>query len=251
MIDSGSPITIFTQDDVRKILKSNVMFARPLPKNKEYVDYNGKPLNLVGFINVDVQVGKRTIKRARIVIARDGKKSLVGRDWLTQLTYRVAEATKEGECTNTVNIIENNVELAPELKRISQKFPKIFSRQGKITGHTRKIEFKEGARITQQKGRRASLQLQAAVDAEIKNLLVAGHIKRVDKVTDEMFIQPVVITVKKDRSVKIALDARLLNNAILKNKYQMPNLESLMEKVAEIVNDNNDGEAFFTSLDMQ
>ena len=66
-----------------------------------------------------------------------------------------------------------------------------------------------------------------------------------------MFIQPVVITVKKDRSVKIALDARSLNNAILKNKYRMPNLESLMEKVAEIVNDNNDGEVFFTSLDIQ
>ena len=74
MIDSGSPITIFTRDDVRKVLKSDVIFARPMPKNEEYVDYNGKPLNLIGFINVDVQLGKRTIKRARIVIARDGKK---------------------------------------------------------------------------------------------------------------------------------------------------------------------------------
>ena len=78
-----------------------------------------------------------------------------------------------------------------------------------------------------------------------------SHIKRVDKITDEMFIQPVVITVKKDRSVKIAPDARSLNNANLKNKYQMPNLESLMEKVAEIVNNNNECEVFFTSLDMK
>ena len=162
------------------------------------------------------------------------------RDWLTQLNYRVAEASKEGECTNSVNKIENNVELAPEMKTIKQKFPKIFLREGKITGHTTKIEFKEGARITQQKGRRVPLQLQTAVDAEIKSLLAAGHIKRLDKITDEMFIQPVVITVKKDRSVKIALDDRSLINAILKNKYQMPNLESLMEKVAKIVNNNND-----------
>ena len=174
MIDSGSPITIFTRDDVRKILKSDVIFARPMPKNEEYVDYNGKPLNLIGFINVDVQVGKRTIKRARIVIARDGKKSVLGRDWLTQRNYRVAEASKEGECKNTVNKIENNVELAPELKRIKQKFPEIFSRQGKITGHTIKIEFKEGARVTEQKGRRVPLQLQTSVDGEIKCLLAAA-----------------------------------------------------------------------------
>ena len=66
-----------------------------------------------------------------------------------------------------------------------------------------------------------------------------------------MLIQPVVIIVKKDRSVKIALDARSLSNAILNNKYQMPNLESLIEKVAEIVNDNKGDEVFFTSLDMQ
>ena len=62
------------------------------------------------------------------------------------------------------------------------------------------------------------LQLQKAVDEEIKNLLAAGHIERIVKMTDEMFIQPVVITVKKDRIVKIALDARSLNNVILKDK---------------------------------
>ena len=93
---------------------------------------------------------------------------------MTQRNYRVAEASKEGECTNTVNKIENNVELAPELKRIKQKFPKIFSRQGKITGHTIKIEFKEGARVTEQKGRRVPLQLQTAVDGKIKCLLAAA-----------------------------------------------------------------------------
>ena len=41
-------------------------------------------------------------------------------------------------------------------------------------------------------------------------------------------------TAKKDRKVKLALDARSLNNAILKDKFQMPNLENLMENVAQI-----------------
>ena len=133
---------------------------------------------------------------------------------------------------------------------MKNKFPKLFERQGKISGHNIKIEFKEGAKITQQKGRRVLLQLQKAVDAEFKSLLDAGHIRRVDKISDEMFIQPVVITFKKDRSVKIALDARSLNNAILKSKHRMPNLENLMENIAEIVNENKEGEVMFSSLDM-
>ena len=81
---------------------------------------------------------------------------------------------------------------------MKQKFPKILSRQGKIVGHTIRIEFKEGAKAAQRKGRRVPLQLQKAVDAEIKNLIKARHIERVDKISDEMVIQPVVITVKKD-----------------------------------------------------
>ena len=251
MIDSGSPITIFTKEDLCQILKTDLIFARPLPKNEEYVDYNGRPLNLVGYITVDVEVGKQKMTRARIVISRDGKKSLIGRDWLTKLNYRLTEKQNEGECKNIVNNIVRKEELSPELKQIQKKFPKVFKRTGKIIGHTIKIEFKEGAKITQQKGRRVPLQLQQAVDKEIKNLLEAGHIRKIDKVTDEMFIQPVVITVKKDRSVKIALDARSLNNAILKNKYQMPDLESLMDKIAEVINSKQEGEVFFTSLDMQ
>ena len=73
------------------------------------------------------------------------------------------------------------------------------------------------------------------MEAEIEKLLAEGHIRKVGKINDEVFIQPVVITVKKDKSVKIALDARSLNDAIQKDKYQMPNLFTLMEQVAEII----------------
>ena len=65
-----------------------------------------------------------------------------------------------------------------------------------------------------------------------------------------MFIQPTVITVKKDRSVKIALDARALNQAIVKDKYQMPNLENLMNMVSEKL-EKEEGEAWFTTLDLK
>ena len=38
-----------------------------------------------------------------------------------------------------------------------------------------------------------------------ENLLESGHIERINKITNETFIKPLVITVKKDRSAKIAL----------------------------------------------
>ena len=53
------------------------------------------------------------------------------------------------------------------------------------------------------------------------------------EIKEDNFIQPKVITVKKDRSVKVALDAGELNKNVVKNKYPMPNLDNLMDMIAE------------------
>ena len=80
-------------------------------------------------------------------------------------------------------------------------------------------------------------------------MLKEGNIEKINEIKDDVFIQPTVITVKKDRSVKIALDARALNQAIEKDKNQMPNLENLLDMVAEKL-DTEKGEAWFSSVDM-
>ena len=86
---------------------------------------------------------------------------------------------------------------------------------------------------------------------EIERLLNEGHIGRVTEVTDKEFIQPIVITEKRDKSVKMSLDARALSNEIVKDKYQMPNLEHLVDMVAEPLDTENKGIACYISLDMQ
>ena len=68
--------------------------------------------------------------------------------------------------------------------------------------------------------------------------------------SDEVFIQHVLITIKNDKCGKLALDARSLNNAIQKEKYQMPSLDNLLEQVTGIINTNEEGTAMLTMLDM-
>ena len=87
------------------------------------------------------------------------------------------------------------------------------------------------------------IQLQNQVDKEIEKNLKEGHIEKVDKIQDDVFMQPTVITVKKNISVKIALDARALNQYIAKDKYQMPNLDNLIDMIAEKL-DEKEGEAW-------
>ena len=79
-----------------------------------------------------------------------------------------------------------------------------------MKNHEIKIKIKNDAKIAQQKGRRVSIQLQNQVDEEIDKLLKEGHIEKVDKIQDDVLFSQLK-TVKKDKSMKIPLDAKALN----------------------------------------
>ena len=42
-----------------------------------------------------------------------------------------------------------------------------------------------------------------------------------------------MVTVKKDQTTKLALDSKILNKAIQKNKFQMPNIDTLIESISQ------------------
>ena len=247
MIDSGSLVTIFAFDELKSIMKRDKLQVREMIKKCEkYEDFSGKQLNLLGYVFCQLQVGDQFIKKARILVSSKGSRSIIGREWLSTLRYKF-EPVVAGK--SEVNSIEKNEELCEETKKFVSEFKKLFTRNGKVKNHQVKIKLKENARIVQQKGRRIPIQLQNAVDAEIKKLLKDGHIEKINEIKDDLFMQPTVITVKKDRSVKIALDARALNQEIEKDKYQMPNLENLLDMIAEKL-DSSNGEAWYSTLDM-
>ena len=81
------------------------------------------------------------------------------------------------------------------------------------------------------------MHLLEKVENELKKLIDDKQIIKLEKCSDELFISPVVITVKKDQSVKIALDSKKLNDAIQKNKYQMQDIDHLIDSVAVYISE--------------
>ena len=67
---------------------------------------------------------------------------------------------------------------------------------------------------TQHKGRRVPLHLLELEEKKLEKLIEDKEIFRLEKCSDEYFISPVVITVKKDKSVKVALDSKELNTML-------------------------------------
>ena len=98
--------------------------------------------------------------------------------------------------------------------------------------HIAKSVFRENNNLNQQKGRRVPLHLLEKVKKELDKLINDKQIIRLEKCPDDVYNSPVVITVKKDKSVKLALDSKKLNKAIRKNKYQMQSIDHLIDAVA-------------------
>ena len=56
------------------------------------------------------------------------------------------------------------------------------------------------------------MHIQDKVGQEIQKLKNEGHVIKLNKCTSEYFISPIVITAKKDGSVKLAMDAKPMRN---------------------------------------
>ena len=78
-----------------------------------------------------------------------------------------------------------------------------------------------------------------------------GHIKKLEKFDEDCFISPILITQKTDTSIKLALDYKLLNDQIFKNKYQVPNIHELIDNVALQISEKSNGRVWFSNLDLK
>ena len=90
--------------------------------------------------------------------------------------------------------------------RFYQKFQSLFDRNGESKNHVVNTKFKYPLCPIQEKGRWIPIHIQEEVQAELSKLLSEGHITKLDKCTSDCFIAPIVITLKKDDSIKLALD---------------------------------------------
>ena len=74
----------------------------------------------IGYVFCELQVNDSYKKKTRILIAKNGTKSIIGREWLTTLRYKLAP---EGELK--VNTIESKKsELRAETKQFTKEVPK-------------------------------------------------------------------------------------------------------------------------------
>ena len=80
-------------------------------------------------------------------------------------------------------------------------------------------------------------------------MIKKGKIEKVKTIKEDVFIHPTVITVKKDRSVKIAIDTRKMNDTMeIETKY-LPDVEKSIDLIMKKL--EKEEEKWFTKLELK
>jgi hypothetical protein len=101
----------------------------------------------------------------------------------------------------------------------------------------------EGIAPTIQKARQIPIAYKHLVDKEIEKLIKHGTIEPVEYPSKDDWVTPIVVTPKGENKIKLALNMRLPNKAIVQDRYPLPNIRILM---AHIKSAN-----FITKLDLK
>ena len=252
-IDSGSPISIFTIGELKRTLGNSQRTIettgserRPIPRlRQQSVKISGEDASHASFQWMDLFGGYQRHRRVQTVYYWQVFNAITRTDVGTSTIDRGVNSIHSKEGT-----VATDNDLDDWQTHFSKQFQHLFRRVGRIRNYKVQAEFFKNLTPIQQKGRRVPITLQEKVDKEIEKLLEQGHIQKLEECSDKYFVSPIIITVKKDGSVKLALESRELNKQVHKNNYQMPNIEELMDIVGQMISERKQGDVFFTTMDL-
>ena len=197
IIDTGSPLTIMPPDE--RIMKH----AEIQKITNRYQDVNKNEVKFRGKIPVNIEYENNKQKMEFLITERTDITPLLGIDWMKTFRFTIRR----------IQLAENN---QSEKERIINKFPDLFENNETIKDTKIKIQLTPGHFPVEQKARPVPLHLLEDVGRELEKLIKSGHLEKIKDVDEDCFVSPVVITVKSDKSVKIALDSRKLIDSCIK-----------------------------------
>ena len=195
LADTGSPRNFINPTMANKFMtqKPNVRIEN-YNENKHYRCFNNKEIKIKVVIHMDTTSGSWCAKRYPILTVEQNTTNLMGRDVLLKLGISLQQTKQQVRQIHHISDVETGKNI---IKWIFKKYLYLCTRLARSKNHIAKSLFRENHYSNQQKGRRVPLHLLEKVEQEIDRLINDKQIVRLEKCPDDVFISPVVITVKK------------------------------------------------------
>ena len=252
MVDSGSLNSLVTERMAHEIEdrdKNSWWNRKTNPINLR--SFTNTPIRNVGTLYWNIECNGWNEARADRIVVPNNHRAIIGRDLFQGLGTQVNQQPSPIAEGKQVAMIQN-LEGQNLIMEIAEKFPNLIKRIGQSKKHTVKSNFKTNFTPIHQRGRKIPIHLQSQVEEELKKVQKNGNLIKLDKCSDKNFISPIVITVKLDKTIKLAMDSKVINKAIHKNKYQMHNIDCLMDNIAQsTAESSHESEVYFSTIDLR
>ena len=231
MIDSGASVNVIDSSAFRKLAQTGVTLHK---SNIRLFTYGStSPLAIRGSFVASITANKRR-KTAKFIVVHDERAgSLLGSETaidlgLLQIGPEITEIRTLSYTTDPVT-------------QILAKYDKAFQGVGKLRDFSMQIHVDPSVTPIAQPPRRIPFQIRAKVDDKIRELEQLDIIERVEGPTP--WVSPLVAVPKPNGEVRVCVDMRQANQAILRERHPIPTVEETLQEI--------NGAAVFSKLDLR
>lgn len=227
IIDSGASCNVI--DKVMwEWLKTNKIKCESRKTDKHLYSYGSDtPMKVIGSFCALIEVGKEALKAEFIVVEEKGQ-ALLGRD--TAIKLKVLKLGTDVQ----INVVN-------EGNDIFVKYSDCFEGLGKLKNFTLEIPIDKEITPVAQPLRRIPFHLRERVEKKIAELEQLDVIEKATGPTP--WISPVVVVPKSNMDIRLCVDMRQANTAIVRERHPIPTVD-------EVLHDLNQSK-IFSKLDIK
>jgi len=205
LIDSGASCNLVDRNTWEGLKRQQIACKSEKSTKQIYAYGSQVALKTLGKFTTFVEVGSCKTQAEFVVVDGQGK-SILGRDTAIELNVlRVGR---------------------PEVNTVEIEYPGLFSGVGKHKDYKAKLHIDPDVKPVAQPMRRIPFALRHQVEAEIQNLLDQDIIEPVQGPTP--WVSPVVV-VPKASGVRLCVDMRQANEAIIRERHPIPTVDEVLE----------------------
>lgn len=202
IIDSGADANVISKDTWQRAKRAGITiedFTQEVDRN--LIAYaSNKPMKMFGMFRALIRAGSKEIK-ATFYVVEQGQRNLLGDKTAKQL-----------------EVLKVGFDIA-SVESVSTSFPK-------IKGIIVEIPIKETVQAVQQGYRRAPIALEGKIHDKLETLLQKDIIEKVNG--PSAWVSPMVPIMKRSGEVRICVDMRRANQAVLRESHPLPLIEELL-----------------------
>jgi len=226
IVDTGAKVSILSKAHYTKHLRNHKL-SKPAVSLKSF---DGKPISCIGCCTVPVQLGDMLLPSFTFYVTELGE-SMMGVDLFDALGGTIEICSKQVQAISPT-VSSSSVQLA--------QFPNLIKDFGTLKGfvHTPRID--PSVRPVQQKFWHPAISMRDKISAELRRMEGDGIIERVES---SAWTSNIVVARKKDGGVRLCVNLKDVNKALIPERYPLPTMEELTMKVA--------GATVFSKIDLK